>query len=358
MDEITDYSQAYDWLKEGCSLTDPTPSLLLGNGFSMAHDPDIFSYRALRSRAEDDGLISQTAGRFFDALDTFDFEMVIKSLLDSARSLRILRNDKNDPEAASLDSEAANLKDALARTLAGLHPSRPHAISVEAFDRVYGFISQFYKIYTVNYDMLLYWTIMHGSEAATSSSFRADDGFRDPGSMEPFVAWDHLHSSRSQTVFYIHGALHLFRGGGLLRKLTWIRTSEALLDQIRRELDSGRFPLYVAEGSSAEKLDRIGSSTYLNKGLASIAQTSNRGLLTYGLSFSDNDEHINKAIVESSVNRLAISLYGDPSSSANLSMLETIQTLVYRRELYRKDRSRTPSLEIQYFDATSVTLWH
>lgn len=102
---------------------------------------------------------------------------------------------------------------------------------------------------------------------------------------------------------------------------------------------------------------RIGSSHYLSKGLSSIAGSS-QGLLAYGLSFSSNDEHLNTAIVESLAPRLAVSLYGDPDSDANVMVRQAVDALVTRREAYRAKHPRKPALRVRYFDASSVSLWN
>lgn len=228
---VITFDAAYDWLVAGCSNKDASPNVLLGNGFSIAFDSDTFSYGALRSKAESEGLLTELAQRFFDGMGTLDFEVVIKSLLDAAHAIRIIRNDPADAEAAQLEIEAAGLKDALAQALAGLHPDRPHNIDDAAYERVYRFLAGFHKVYTVNYDMLLYWAIMRGRELVSDvTSFKADDGFREHLPNEPFVTWDNLHSSSGQSIFYIHGALRLFWGEGLLRQLTYVRTDQALLD--------------------------------------------------------------------------------------------------------------------------------
>lgn len=52
--------------------------LLLGNGFSMAYDPNIFSYRALHEFVVN--LNDPVLKRLFEVVDTRDFEMVLKQL--------------------------------------------------------------------------------------------------------------------------------------------------------------------------------------------------------------------------------------------------------------------------------------
>ena len=56
--------------------------LLLGNGFSIACRPDIFVYGKLFEQA-DFSKLSPSAKKTFNALDTQDFEKVIKALRDA-----------------------------------------------------------------------------------------------------------------------------------------------------------------------------------------------------------------------------------------------------------------------------------
>lgn len=59
--------------------------LLLGNGFSIALKPDIFTYEALYNDANFASVPHAEA--IFDALETRDFETVIKVLVDMSRVL-------------------------------------------------------------------------------------------------------------------------------------------------------------------------------------------------------------------------------------------------------------------------------
>ncbi|WP_410659913.1 DUF4917 family protein [Amycolatopsis sp. lyj-112] len=348
-----DYDEAIAWLSEttnskGRAL--PT-RLILGNGFSIAFDPARFSYSALRSQAESQGMLSLTAQHLFHKLDTQDFEIVIKTLEDAAIGLYALDATKYSAEAAILSEEASKLKDALAHILAALHPERPYEIDDEAYLRVRRFLDQFDGIYTANYDLLLYWTLMQDFPEANLKPRQADDGFRDSGQALDYVVWNHL-DPHSQSVFYLHGALHLYRSEDGLKKLTWRRTNEPLIDQIRGQLEADSFPLYVAEGTSSEKLTRIGTSDYLGRALRSLAAISG-GLLSYGISFSKNDAHIMDAIVYSKITRLAVSLFGDVNSSSNEATIKAVQDMQSRRATsYAK-----VGLETAFFDAQSVRLW-
>lgn len=351
-ESLVTYQEAMSWLQElkkksGDSIV---PHLLLGNGFSIAFDYHRFSYSALRTQAEHKGLIGELSTHLFDRLQTQDFELVIKTLQDAALALEILDAETYKREIRTLTSEVAQLKEALAQVLAGLHPERPYEINDDAYSRVREFLDRFACIYTANYDLLLYWTLMKEFDDDRLPRRSSDDGFRSGETNEDYVIWDYL-KPHQQSIYYIHGALHLFQGDDGLRKLTWIRTNEPLIDQIRRQLSDDFFPLYVAEGSSKEKQHRIHGSDYLARALRSLAAI-NGGLLSYGLSFSRNDEHIVTAIARSRVQRIAISIYGDISSEANSNIVRAIESLKTRRAEY----SRVP-LETAFFDATSIRLW-
>lgn len=161
------------------------------------------------------------------------------------------------------------------------------------------------------------------------------------------MIWD-VYNPFSQTVFYLHGALHLFEGEGGLHKITWIRTDEALIDQVRAQLEENRFPLYVAESESLQKLTRINQSGYLARGLRSLTNIQG-GLVVYGHSLAPNDDHVFEAVARSKVQRMAVSLYGDASSTPNQAIIERAQVIARNRE--------GSDLEIAFYDAESVHLW-
>jgi hypothetical protein len=327
--------------------------LLLGNGFSIAYSFDKFSYSGLLDHAETEGYIGPISQVFFRQLGTQDFELVVKKLQDGADALDLMDAHGFAQPIAQLRREATDLKEALARVLAGVHPERPGDISDDAYLRVRQFIEPFANVYTTNYDLLLYWALMKKFPAADMVDRRSDDGFRDPGYPNaPHVTWDYLKPHK-QCIHYLHGALHLFRAGAELKKLTWVRTDEPLIDQIRGELEVDYFPMYVSEGDSDAKLAAIATSDYLSKGLRSLAAIGG-GLVTYGLSFSANDRHLMNAIVRSNVTRLAVGLYGTATSAGNTLTRQAVAQMQTDR-LVHDDRK---PLEAEFFNSASVQLWH
>ncbi len=345
------YDAALAWMDQAPAKS---RTLLLGNGFSVAYDASRFSYRALRETASNLGYIGSLADKFFDTLNTYDFELVIRQLLAAATALEVLDEVAHASEIAQLRAQAADLKDGLARTLAGLHPERPADISDAAYARVRAFIEPFGRVYSANYDLLLYWTTMHDEAPERSHFTTADDGFRNPDDPSAeYVVWNYL-DPHAQTIYYLHGALHLYRDmdNGEVQKLTWVRTGEPLIEQIRRQLAANRFPLIVAEGSSNEKLARIQTSDYLARGLRSLAAIGG-SMAVFGLSMSTNDAHILKSVAASKVSRLAVSVYGDSNSDANRELIEAALQLKSKRAA---GRGKIP-LEVRFFEASSVPLW-
>jgi len=149
--------------------------LLLGNGFSIACRPDIFVYGRLFERA-DFSRLSSSAQRAFDALKTQDFEKVIKALRD-AKSLLAIYDGAPTRIVQQMREDADGLRELLVQTIASSHPEWPASITEGEYAACREFLSHFNTVYTLNYDLLLYWAQMHTEMGESPSS---DDGFRKP----------------------------------------------------------------------------------------------------------------------------------------------------------------------------------
>lgn len=236
--------------------------LLLGNGFSIACRPEIFSYDALLDRASF-ASPKELARTVFDVLQTRDFEEVMKALRDAARVVRHI-GAEHEALAATLTRTVHQLRDILVRTVSAQHPEMPSDIAEPAYAACRRFLSHFDTIYSLNYDLLLYWALMQNEIPPDVAS---DDGFRQPDEPDtPYVTWE-VERTDTQDVFYLHGALHLFDAGDELQKYTWSRTGVRLIDQIRQALEDDLYPLIVAEGTSRQKKAKIMHSNYLSRGI-------------------------------------------------------------------------------------------
>ena len=302
--------------------------LLLGNGYSIALFPDRFRYVSLLEQADFTSI--PEARQAFDLLQTTDFEVVVRALKDSVALLPLYSGDQI--AQAKMIQHAEALKEILVRAIAGRHPDRPSDISEEQYKACRAFLANFVgesrvlmvggkskdlraNIYSLNYDLLLYWTLLYdqvvnwnaadplNSIMEQTEELEHDDGFRAPdGDLEaPYVTWDAEGiASDNQNIHFLHGALHLFDFGAELQKRCWERAGGVpLIDQIREALGEGKFPLFVSEGSSAGKLERIRHSGYLQRSLKSFAvncRMQSAALFIFGHSLAKNDDNIIRKI--------------------------------------------------------------
>lgn len=317
---------------------------LLGNGFSISCRPNIFAYGKLYEQA-DFSKISTTAKSAFTALGTQDFERVIKVLRDAAKIVAAYGAPAS--MVAQLEADANGLRELLVQTIANSHPSWPGDITEAEYVACREFISRFDSIYTLNYDLLLYWAQLHTPEGESPWS---DDGFRTPDYdfESEYVVWE-PSQSHEQNMWFLHGALHVFDSGIEIQKYTWSRTGVRLIDQIRDALSRNYFPLFVSEGTSQEKYEKIRHNDYLAKAYRSFSSIQG-ALFIYGHSLAKNDDHYLRCIQRGKINHLYIAIYGDPNSTGNKFIARRAEELSSGR------RGRIP-LIISYFDAESSNVW-
>lgn len=341
--EVLDFSQA---IKEIDKYKHK--HLILGNGFSISLRPDIFTYGSLLDSANFDK--APHVGDLFKNIGTQDFELVIKHLIDSALVVSIYQPD-NSELIGQLKSDAEIVKDALVTAIAKRHPDRPYDIKPEQYKSCRSFLSIFSHIYTLNYDVLLYWALMHSD--VDDLKLNPDDGFRHPEREEIYVTWQ---QSQSATVRYLHGALHLFDSGAEVVKYTWSKADIPIVEQVRTALSENKYPLFVAEGTMESKLDKIMHNAYLHKSLRSLescAENSNSCFVVFGHSLTDNDEHVLKCIGRGRAGKMLVSVYGDPNSDQNKAIEVSAHRLIQYRDAVN---SRYP-LDIIFYNAESAKIW-
>ena len=317
--------------------------LLLGNGFSIALRPDIFTYGSLFEKIRP--TLQPQLTQVFGHLGTSDFEEVIQGL-ESAAALLPFYADSGDSLSQKMLEDARALKEALVTAIASNHPARPGDISDWQYDSckdfLYNFISTEGDIYTLNYDILLYWVLMH-------SGLSSDDGFRtDPDEPDAdYVFWND-DESHSQKIYYLHGALHLSDAGHQLRKYTWNRTDVPLIDQARDAISQGAFPLFVSEGASIKKLIKIRHSDYLHRGYKRLTDIGGC-LFSLGWSLAPNDHHILQKLTRSKISNIFVGIHGDPEDDHNQATIESALRL--------DGKGRYNNLTVSLYDSSSANVW-
>jgi hypothetical protein len=311
---------------------------------SIACRPNIFLYGKLFERA-DFSALSGSARKAFELLNTSDFEKVIKVLRDAAAILAAYPEIPASVKA-KLIADAAGLRELLVKTIAASHPAHPGEITDAEYAACREFLSHFDLHYTLNYDLLLYWTAMHTDEGVLPDS---DDGFRKPHDDfdAEYVTWD-PSQSHDQNMWYLHGALHVFDAGTEVQKYTWKNTGVRLIDQIRDALTRDYFPLFVAEGTSAEKFEHIRHSDYLAKAYRSF-QGITGALFILGHSLAPNDEHFLTVIERGRLQHLFVGIFGDPDSVSNAEIIKRAEKM--------STASRRGALKVSYFNSATARVW-
>lgn len=319
--------------------------LLLGNGFSTALFGDIFSYKSLKDEADfsENPRLIET----FNQLGTPDFEKVIRALEFSV----IIGDIYGVPteKTGKIRKEADDLKEILISTIADRHPENTTKVLDEAKTNCNNFLNHFGEIYTLNYDVLLYWVLLHGRQQRLDD---IDDGFRLPD--DNFGAeYRVFDSPHSPTFFFLHGGLHLFDSGSETRKYVWIDTGKTIISQVREAIGRNLYPLFVAEGSSDQKMTKINHSGYLSKALRSfetICGTKNGNLFIFGHSLNETDEHILSHIRKGKISRVFVSAFKSEDSDYDESYIQKVKHLSFQRPKHRP-------LEIVIYDAQSAKVW-
>jgi hypothetical protein len=289
--------------------------------------------------------VSPFARRAFDALGTTDFEEVMRTLRAAAALIRLYAA-ANTCLPERLIEDANGLRESLVQAIAGRHPERPHQVSQDEYAHARRFLANFDRIYSVNYDLLLYWALMQ-QEIEPKVPF--DDGFRQPDDgPADYVTWE-VEKTDRQSIFYLHGALHIFDAGYEVQKYTWVNTGVPLIDQVREALERNLYPLFVSEGDSRQKLSKIKHSDFLARTYRSFSKIGGT-LFVYGHSFAPSDEHLLRLIEKNRCSQLFVGLYGDPDSAANRRIRERAQAIT-------AGRPNSRPLEALFYDASTARAW-
>ena len=195
--------------------TEQKKYLLLGNGFSMSYNKDRFSFTSLLESAVNSGLISKSSPIYavFSEFDTKDFEEVVKLLETSVKVLKTYGDISSADEKAILE-DSKSLKEYLVDVITNNHPEKITEISDEEYLNSANFIKEYEKIYTLNYDLLLYWTSIKLNsflydEIIKDSTLKIYDGFNDPykGSTD-YVVFE--NGGKSFNINFLHGGVTYF----------------------------------------------------------------------------------------------------------------------------------------------------
>lgn len=292
------YQNAIDQLPDG-----EKPSILIANGFSQAWNDRIFNYASILGAASFGARDGEIKGLFTKS-ETYDFEKIMGQLVSAQVVLESYGSDHKLIEQIKADQEI--LKESLVAAISKTHPSLPSEVTNDQFIAVRKFLSTFKDIYSLNYDLLLYWAINKFN--LEPDNYRVDDGFRYP------TIWK--VAGTNQNLFFLHGGLHIYDEETCIRKHACTDEGLTIIDQVRANLHNHKFPLFVSEPTAQKKKIKIEHNPYLYKAFNKFGEL--RGVLfVHGHSMDENDKHIFDKIASSNLTKVYVSIFGDEHSEAN-----------------------------------------
>lgn len=319
----------YDWNDINNRRNYRWTGVLIGNGSSIAVWNQ-FQYASLFSKAITDEVehpLSADDQALFAALgNTTSFEQVLSSLITAKRV-----NQALGIRTHRIEARYESIKRALIETVRSLHIPWM-AVPNQVLLCIRNELLRYSYVYSTNYDLLLYWAIMHQNLG----------GFVDYFFGESFNLGNTEIWNRDATaVLYLHGGLHLYRlqsGNTLKRRAIDGRN---LLDLFGEPYYEGATPLFISEGGSKEKLSSINRSDYLSFAYNKFSNHQG-GLVIFGHSLSENDQHIVDAINTWGKSTIAISLL--PDTERNIRQKKSWLLV------------RMPDVEVYFYNALSHPL--
>ena len=331
---------------EALSMSEGTEKhLLLGNGFSCAFTP-VFQYGALYDIADftNNGRLE----KIFQQRKTKDFEYVIRVIENTINTLACGYGINNFLlDELSKDIESA--RKILIKAIRNIHPPRIFNLENEKFAACIPFFIKFSKVFTLNYDLLPYWVLLLANKRCNKYN---RDGFsyvNNDFNIE-CLEISSIESLKSANLFYCHGSLLLFQPyQKTLKRKYDQRSGLTVLEQVDSDIMEGRYPLFVAEGNSYQKQNKINSNAYLlrcQQVFSEVCNNRNNALFIFGHSLNESDEHYQSIIREGSVRQVFVSMYRKNSEDDKQ----------LRRRAGDLEDSRD-DLKVTLFDANTANVW-
>lgn len=199
-------------------------------------------------------------------------------------------------------------------------------------------------IFTLNYDLLLYWSLLEGG---LTRLLRDSFSYNNMYTHDYTTQNDCTTYENSTNLFYLHGALHLRTD---LYNDTYKITDEKLPSRLEPDLNNNTFHTIVFEETTEEKMQKILNNKYLTVAYNTLNNVCG-SLFTYGFSFSQNDQHIIDAILNSRLENFYVGLYGGEHSGENRNIHGICGGIYEQRMLMRMP------ISIEYFRSDHVSPW-
>jgi len=285
-------------------------TILLGNGASIAVSPS-FAYGSLLEHVRQNESLAEDARRLFDFFETEDFELILRIVWQASNVNKSLQIDDTRTHEAYL-----RIRDCLIQAVRDVHPE--HGEVKVHLPYIYDFLKKFNTVISLNYDLIVYWTMLYGLNIPDRHRFK--DCFLGRGIFAE--DWQRLktpyENERGSTlVFYPHGSLVLCRNRVEQERKIHIRDS-GLLESILQSWQSETFiPLFVSEGTYQQKVNAIHNSFYLSTVYREVLTEPRESLVIYGWGMGEHDLHLLERMAGTGIQRVAVSVFKKDEAYCN-----------------------------------------
>ncbi len=309
------------------------PDLFLGNGFSVKIW-SLLNYSSLFETFIDTCAEEYQNG--FRSLGTTNFEFILESI-----SRAITVNNSFNVETETLLTASNHIRRGLINAVRAVHPSHV-SLPRNHLESISSELSQFRDIFTTNYDILLYYIILmiRSRTPRREGETYYNDYYWEPESDHFLKFMNFQHYSHYDHVYFLHGALFLFKRGYQDYKIRRNGNTH-LLTLIERAINNGNIPLFVSEGDAKSKVEAIARSQYLSFAFDKLEKKSRDNLVLFGFSMSDPDNHLNR-IINASSEKVAYAMYTRNKSEDDL----------YQDQM--RVLAKLPSCQVDFFDSDEI----
>jgi hypothetical protein len=312
-------------------------AILLGNGASIKFSQN-FNYKSLKKHADQAQLIGQIGQRIFGHFNTDDYEKVLHMIYVAEQINAIVGVQENHTRQVYNE-----IKGSLITSVRNVHPDQ---YSLSASLENYGqFLRNFHTVCSLNYDLILYWSILLSNRIPDGHQFK--DCFHSQSKFShDWSEWRYSYDERDRNgislIFYPHGSLTLVQDETYGEIKLSVDHSANLLETILGYWHNNDCtPLFVAEGTSEQKMESIRRSKYLSTVYNEVIPSINGDLTIFGWSMNEQDKHILRAIAKSNISRIAVSVHQND--------------LYYCQYVLKQIRQYLPEgVSIEFFDSESA----
>lgn len=183
---------------------------------------------------------------------------------------------------------------------------------------------KFDEIYSLNYDLLLYWLRCY------KKPYIGTDSFSNSNEHDDLV----FSPDDNSSFLFPHGALFLNRNG---ISATKVRSSQydPILAVVERNIENVVFPITVSEGTGKQKREVIRGNKYLSYCYDRLQKVEG-SVFTFGCSFMcGKDEHIIQQLLRSPAEKIVIGEYA-PDRARVIQLLNEFEQVQKKQGNRRK----------------------